>query len=330
LDQNKIKMRAAIFSLIVGLILFAAKISAFILTDSSAIFSDAAESVVHILATGVLVFSIYLSNKPPDKSHFYGHGNIEYFSAGFEGLLIIIAAITIIYTAVIDIVIGADPKNLNTGTLIIGAAGVINIFVGFYLIKQGKKTNSVALIADGKHVLTDSVTSIGVIFGLIMIMITGISLFDPIVAILVAVNIVYTGYKLIRSSFAELMNETDPELLKLIHNKLSAIKKIYWIDLHHLRFWKSADRVFIDFHLTLPYFFTIKQTHLEEEYLCKELTELMKGCDLRLHIDYCDESLCKYCNFDTCEVRTESKKSEIEWTVEKILGDPINKKSHIS
>ncbi len=330
MDQNKLKMRAALLSLIIGFVLFAAKIVAFLITDSSAVFSDAAESVVHILATTVVVYSIFLSNKPADETHFYGHGNIEYFSAGFEGLLVIIAAIIIIYTAIQDIVSGATPKNLDTGSLIIAGAGIVNIFVGLYLVKQGKRTNSVALIADGKHVLTDSFTSIGVIFGLILILVTGITLIDPIVAIIVALNIVYTGYKLIRNSFGDLMNETDPDLLKLLHEKLLEIKRMHWIDLHQLRFWKSADKVFIDFHLTLPYYFTIKQSHLEEEYICGNLNKILSGCEVRIHIDYCDDTLCKYCNFDTCEVRTEVKSEEIEWTVEKMIGEPINAKSHIS
>ncbi|MDZ7763078.1 MAG: cation diffusion facilitator family transporter [Melioribacteraceae bacterium] len=161
LETNiKIKKKAAWISLLVGLGMFAAKTTAYLITGSSAIFSDAAESVVHVMATSMALFSIILSSRPPDKSHLYGHGNIEYFSAGIEGLLIVIAALTIIYTSTVDILTGPELQKLGTGTIIIGAAGAVNLFLGFYLIRKGKQTNSLALIADGKHVLTELHTQV--------------------------------------------------------------------------------------------------------------------------------------------------------------------------
>ncbi|MCB0749599.1 MAG: cation diffusion facilitator family transporter, partial [Ignavibacteriae bacterium] len=131
-ENNNLKIRTAQLSLIVGLVIFVIKIVAYFITKSSAIFSDAAESVVHIIATGMVLYSIMLSARPPDKSHLYGHGNVEFFSAGIEGLLIIIAAITIIYYAVSDIILGAQPNQLNTGTILIGIAGFINTFLGLW------------------------------------------------------------------------------------------------------------------------------------------------------------------------------------------------------
>ncbi|PKL88558.1 MAG: cation diffusion facilitator family transporter [Ignavibacteriae bacterium HGW-Ignavibacteriae-2] len=329
-QQNKIKFRAAVISLVIGFILFIGKIVAYYLTNSSAIFSDAAESVVHIIATGLVLFSIYLSNKPPDRSHFYGHGNIEYFSAGFEGFLIICAATIIIYSAVLDLIHGASPENLDIGTLIVGAAGVINIFLGYYLIDQGKKTNSIALVADGKHVLTDAVTSIGVIVGLVLIIFTNFYILDQIVAIIVALNIVYTGYKLIRESIGELMNETDKQLLADLSEILRKIKKNYYIDLHHLRFWKSAERVFIDFHLTIPFYFSIKQSHLEDEYISRILKTQFPDSEVRIHMDYCGAELCKFCDYMECQERSFEKSDTVEWSVDKLLGNPINLKQHIS
>ena len=224
-DYTKLKKKTGLISLLVGLGMFAGKITAYFITDSNAIFSDAAESVVHVAATAMVLYSIYLSTKPPDKSHLYGHGNIEYFSAGIEGFLIILAAFTIIYTAVQDILTGITLQKLNIGTYIIGTAGLLNVLLGIYLLKQGKKTNSLALVADGKHVLTDSYTSIGVVIGLILVMITDIRLFDPVIAIIVAANILFTGYKLMRESFGELMNETDTELLQSITKKLNNLRK---------------------------------------------------------------------------------------------------------
>ena len=142
--------------------------------------------------------------------------NIEYFSAGVEGLFIIIASIYIIYNATIDIISGTVLTQLYIGIYIISSAGIINLVLGLYLIRIGKKTNSITLTADGMHVLTDSFTSIGVIIGIILVLVTGFEIIDPIVAILVAINILYTGYNLIRESIGGLMNETDKELLSQI------------------------------------------------------------------------------------------------------------------
>ncbi len=324
----RLKKKAALISLIVGFGMFGAKITAYLITGSSAIFSDAAESVVHVVATSMALYSIILSSRPPDKSHLYGHGNIEYFSAGIEGLLIVIAAITIIYTSAEDIILGSRPDKLSTGTIIIGAAGIVNLFLGFYLIRKGKDTHSLALVADGKHVLTDSYTSIGVIIGLLLVMLTDFYLLDPLFAIAVAFNILFTGYKLMRESVGGLMNETDPETLKIIVNKFHEIRKDYWIDLHHLRFWRSAEKVFIDFHLTIPYYFDIKTSHLEEEKIVDELNNILPEAHVRIHFDYCYPELCKYCDYKPCEVRKEDKSNSFDWTTDKLIGDPIEGKTH--
>lgn len=327
-ENIKLKKKAAIISLLVGLGMFAAKTTAYLITGSNAIFSDAAESVVHVMATTMALYSIILSSRPPDKSHLYGHGNIEYFSAGIEGLLIVIAAFTIIYTSVQDIIIGAIPEKLGTGTMIIAAAGIINLFLGIYLIKKGKQTHSLALVADGKHVLTDSYTSIGVIVGLVLVMLTDFYLLDPIFAIGVALNILYTGYKLMRESIGGLMNETDKDSLETLVDKLVVMKKDYWIDMHHLRFWKSAEKIFVDFHLTLPYYFNIKKSHVEEEVIVEDLNKVFYEAQVRIHLDYCYPELCKYCDYLPCEVREDEKTISIEWNAEKLIGDPIEEKTH--
>ncbi|NNG28267.1 MAG: cation transporter, partial [Ignavibacteriaceae bacterium] len=228
-NQIKLKKKAAWISLSIGIGMFFAKMGAYFVTNSSAIFSDAAESVVHILATTVALYSIILSSKPADESHRYGHGNVEFFSAGIEGMLILIAAIVIIYEAISDIIIGSVLKSLNTGALVIAAAGIINLVLGTYLIRTGKKTKSLTLIADGKHVLTDSVTSIGIVIGIILVMITDFVILDPIMAILIALNILYTGYRLIRESIGGLMMETDPVIIEKISRILSVNRKDHWI-----------------------------------------------------------------------------------------------------
>ncbi len=328
--EIRLKKKAAIISLSIGIGMFLAKMGAYLITGSAAIFSDAAESVVHVLATSMALYSIILSSKPADESHLYGHGNVEYFSAGVEGLLIVIAAIYIIYTATLDIIYGSNLKQLNIGVIIISFAGIINLVLGLYLVRIGKKTNSLTLIADGKHVLTDSYTSIGVIIGIIFVIITGFQLLDPIFAIAVAVNILFTGYKLVRESIGGLMNETDKELLNKIVAKLASLRKDYWIDIHWLRFWKSGDRVFIDFHLILPYYFTIKQSHLEEEEIENTLLKIVPNSQIKIHMDYCNPQLCRICNYEVCTVRTGDHTLNVKWDIDKMIGEPVYKEFHIT
>ena len=307
----------------VGFSMFVAKIGAYFLTGSAAIFSDAAESVVHIMATGMALFSIILSNKPPDESHPYGHNKVEYFSAGVEGFLIFTAAVVIIYSAVSDIIKGPELEKLDTGAIIIFLAAVINMFLGFYLVRIGKKTNSITLIADGKHVLTDSYTSAGVIVGVLLVIFTGYKLFDPIFAIAVGLNIIYTGYKLIRESVGGLMNEANQDVLKKIANVLRKNKKDYWIDIHELRYWQSGDRIFLDFHLLLPYYFNIQQTHKEENEIEEIFQNEFEGSQLKIHFDFCVPELCKYCNYNQCTVRSFPKNTDFDWDVKKMIGKPI-------
>ena len=327
-----LRKKAAIISMIVGLGMFVAKIGAYFITGSAAIFSDAAESVVHVLATGMALFSIVLSSKPADESHLYGHGNVEFFSAGIEGFLIIIAAFVIIYQGMHDLIVGTELKSLNIGVIIISGAGLINLILGFYLVRTGKKTNSLTLVADGKHVLTDAATSIGVIIGIAIVIITGLTYFDPLIAIIVALNIVYTGFKLIRESIGGLMLETDPEVLDKISEMLVSIKMNFWIDLHELRYWKSGDKVFIDFHLILPYYFTIEQSHKEEKRidaeLEKEFPNLPAGpasSQIKIHFDYCNPELCKFCGYNECTVRKEAKSKTFKWNTEKLVGNAVYK-----
>jgi len=320
-----LRKKAAYLSLAVGIGMFITKMTAYFITGSVAIFSDAAESVVHVAATGMALFSIILSAKPADETHLYGHGNVEYFSAGVEGFLIVFAAGVIIYQAILDIIAGPTLESLSIGVIFISVAGIVNLALGYYLIRTGKKTNSLTLVADGKHVLTDAVTSIGVIIGITLVLITDYVLLDPILAIIVALNIVFTGYKLIRESIGGLMHETNPEVLKRISDLLVAIKQDYWIDLHELRYWQSGDTTFMDFHLILPYYFTIEQSHNEEKRIDEELEKEYPNSQIKIHFDYCNYDLCKFCGYQKCDVRKDEKKINFEWNVQKLAGSAVYK-----
>jgi cation diffusion facilitator family transporter len=326
-NQNHLNLRkrAAFISLFIGIGMFIAKIGAYFITGSTAIFSDAAESVVHVFATSMALYSIIISSKPADESHLYGHGNVEFFSAGIEGLLIVIAAIVIIYESMYSLISGPELKSLNIGVIVIGGAGAVNLLLGIYLIRTGRKTDSITLIADGKHVLTDSATSIGIIIGILLVIFTGLEILDPLIAIIVAFNILFTGFKLMRESIGGLMLETDPTLLKNIADIIIKIKKEYWIDVHELRYWKSGDKVYIDFHLILPYYFTIEQSHNEEKFIEEELEKEFPNSQIKIHFDYCLPELCNFCTFQKCEVRKEERSIDFEWNLDKLVGNAVYK-----
>ena len=324
-EQLNLRKKAAYLSLAVGIGMFITKMTAYFITGSVAIFSDAAESVVHVAATGMALFSIILSSKPADETHLYGHGNVEYFSAGVEGFLIVFAAGVIIYQAILDIIAGPTLESLSIGVIFISAAGIVNLALGYYLIRTGKKTNSLTLIADGKHVLTDAITSIGVLVGITLVLITDYVMLDSILAIIVALNIVFTGYKLIRESIGGLMLETNPEILKTISDRLISIRKDYWIDLHELRYWQSGDKTFMDFHLILPYYFTIEQSHNEEKRIDEELQKEYPNSQIKIHFDYCNYDLCKFCGYEKCDVRKEEKRINFNWDIQKLAGNAIYK-----
>ena len=324
-EQLNLRKKAAYLSLAVGISMFITKMTAYFITGSVAIFSDAAESVVHVAATGMALFSIILSSKPADETHLYGHGNVEYFSAGVEGFLIVFAAGVIIYQAILDIIAGPTLESLSIGVIFISAAGIVNLALGYYLIRTGKKTNSLTLVADGKHVLTDAITSIGVLVGITLVLITDYVMLDPVLAIIVALNIVFTGYKLIRESIGGLMLETNPEILKTISDRLISIRKDYWIDLHELRYWQSGDKTFMDFHLILPYYFTIEQSHNEEKRIDVELQKEYPNSQIKIHFDYCNYDLCKFCGYEKCDVRKEEKRINFNWDIQKLAGSAVYK-----
>lgn len=187
-QQNRDARFAMWLSLIVGLLMLVSKVTAYLLTGSSAIFSDAAESVVHVVAVGFAVFSLWLSMRPAVPKFHYGYERITFFSAGFEGAMIVLAAGSIIFTTTQKWRHGLAYDHLGNGVILVLAAGVMNAFLGWYLLRLGRRNHSLILEADGKHVLTDSWTSFGVVAGLALVMMTGWKPFDPLVAFAIAAN----------------------------------------------------------------------------------------------------------------------------------------------
>ena len=234
---------------------------AYYITGSMGLLSDALESFVNLFAAVFALVMLTLSQKPADARHKYGHGKAEYFSSAIEGSLILVAAFTIIWAAIPRIMHPAPIENVNSGLLLSLLASLVNLGVGLMLIHHGKKSKSILLEADGRHLMTDVYTTVGVIAGIIMVMVTGWLIIDPIIAILVALNIIYTGYKLISRSASGLMDATIPEedLLK-ITTYLDSLK-VQQIEYHSLLTRVAGQRKFISLHLLIPGVWTVKKGH---------------------------------------------------------------------
>jgi cation diffusion facilitator family transporter len=263
------------------------------------------------------LYSLVLTSKPADKEHPYGHGKVEFFSAGFEGAMIIIAAFAIIAYAIRDIVYPREISSLDTGAGIIAGASIVNLVLGLYLIRTGRKTKSLILVADGKHVMTDSITSFGAVAALVLVLITGIKLFDPIVAIILAVNILWTGKHLVRESIGGLMNENDDNIINSIAEGLEGERKKYpdWIDVHRLRYWKSGDKYMVDFHLIVPYYKSVSESHQTVDLVEHEIINALKTKQVEslIHLDPCNPRCCYICSMPECPVRKEPKSKYIKW-----------------
>lgn len=235
-----------------GILMFTGKAAAYFLTGSAAILSDAAESVVHVAAVSFAAFSLRLSAKPPDRRFSFGYERITFFSAGFEGALIVLAAITILFTAVSKWLADLPLERLGTGTLIILLASVINGGLGAYLIRTGRRNRSLILEANGRHVLTDCGTSLGVVGGLGLVLLTGWRPFDPLCAIAVALNILWSGGRLVWRSASGLMDYSDPPTGLRIRRRLDALCSRHGVEYHGVRFRNAGYRVIIHVHLLFP------------------------------------------------------------------------------
>ena len=276
--DRKEQLVAIRLSLVTGLVMLAGKWYAYGITGSAAILSDAAESVVHIAAVAFAAFSLWLSHQPADPSHPYGHEKISFFSAGTEGFLIILAAVFIIVESVKKLIGGVVLSNLDTGTAIVLGASAVNLALGLYLVRRGRKHRSLILEANGKHVLTDSWTSFGVVAGLGLTMLTGWLFFDPIVAILVALNILWSGGKLIRQSVGGLMDEGDPALERTLRGVLDAETARRGLQYHQLRYRQSGNTAWVEYHLLFP-----RNTLLGEAHRAGTEIELAVAGALGMH-----------------------------------------------
>ena len=259
-------------SLAVGVAMIVVKLAAWWITQSAAILSDAAESVVHIVAVGFAAFSLRLSYLPANERFNYGYERVSFFSAGFEGATIIVAAVYILHEALLRWRVGAAPEQLGTGLLLVGCACLANLWLGYHLLTTGRRLGSLILEANGRHILTDVWTGAGVFAGLLLVLATGWKPFDSLVAVVVAVNILWSGARLVWRSIKGLMDYADPRSGEKITGELARICPSAGVEFHEVRYRSTGSRTIIEVHLLFPYETPLGKAHEAATRVERELT----------------------------------------------------------
>lgn len=313
--------RVQLWITILSVVLFITKIIAYYQTHSLAILSDALESIVNVLAGFIGLYSLYVAAKPRDLEHPYGHGKAEFVSAAIEGGLIVAAGIMIIYETVANIVRNEPIHELDMGLWLVGATAVINFVAGSFCLRMGKKNKSLALQASGKHLQVDTYSTLGIIAGLLIILVTKLYWLDKLIALGMSLLIIYNGYKIIRSSLAGIMDEADTQLLGRFIEVLNNNRKENWIDLHNLRVIKYGSLLHIDCHLTVPWYLNIHEAHKEIDRLSDLIRqEFGDSIEFFVHTDGCLSFSCSICNKD-CRERQKPFEKRVEWNLSNIISD---------
>jgi cation diffusion facilitator family transporter len=296
------------------------KFAAYFITNSVAIFTDAAESIVNVLAGVMGLYALYLSAKPADTSHPFGHGRVELISATVEGAMIAVAGAIIIFEAVRDLMDPAGVSSLDIGLLLIIFAAAVNYIVGTIAVKKGMKNRSIALESSGKHLRTDTLSSVGIIIGLSIVFLGGKlgynwDILDPIIALLFGAFIIITGAGVIKKAMDGIMDKVDVEILEEISSCLNEHRSDDWIDIHNLRVIKYGSKLHVEMHLTLPFDMTIQEVETENSRMHESVeSKFGDSVDLMMMPEPCKEFSCMHCKRDCVERRAEFIE-KIVWNV---------------
>ena len=305
-EDARIRLRAGLISLTVALLMLAAKYQAYRMTGSTAVLSDALESIVNVVAAVFALGGLVFAGRPADRNHPYGHGKIEFFSAAFEGGLIAFASVVIVYEAVLILLAGAAVRQISAGAVIVLVTGLVNLVLGWYLVRTGRRYNSLTLVADGKHVIADFWTSAGVVVGLLLVQLTGLAWLDPLVALLVALSLMWTGFRLVRHAAGGLLDEEDPALLSRVLAALQRYVGHGVIRVHHLRAIRSGRFHHVEAHLVVPEFWSVDRAHgVSEDVAALVIHDLGVEGEMVFHTDPCHRIYCATCDLEDCPIRRE-------------------------
>ena len=319
-DDARIRLRAGLISLVVATLMLAAKYQAYRLTGSTAVLSDALESIVNVVAAVFALGGLIFAGRPADRNHPYGHGKIEFFSAAFEGGLIAFASVLIVYEAIRSLLAGPEVRQIGAGVLIVLGSGLVNLALGVYLVRTGRRYASLTLVADGQHVLADVWTSGGVVIGLGLVHLTSRAWLDPLVALLVALWLMWTGFRLVRHAAGGLLDEEDPMLLNRVLGALQRYVGGGVIRVHHLRAIRSGRFQHVEAHLVVPEFWSVERAHdVSEDVAARVMRDLGVEGEMVFHTDPCHRVYCTVCDLDECPIRREPFRKVTPLTLEEAV-----------
>jgi len=305
-EDASIRLRAGLISLVVALLMLAAKYQAYRMTGSTAVLSDALESIVNVVAAVFALGGLVFAGRPADRNHPWGHGKIEFFSAAFEGGLIAFASVVIVFEVAQILIAGAEVRQISAGVLIVLGTALVNLGLGWYLVRTGRRYDSLTLVADGKHVIADFWTSAGVVVGLLLVRLTGLVWLDPLVALLVALSLMWTGFKLVRHAAGGLLDEEDPVLLARVLDALQKYVGHGVIRVHHLRAIRSGRFHHLEAHLVVPEFWSVERAHdVSEDVAARIIKDLGVEGEMVFHTDPCHRIYCATCDLEPCPIRRE-------------------------
>ncbi|MFN7491026.1 MAG: cation diffusion facilitator family transporter [Chryseotalea sp.] len=309
-------------TLIVGGLLMGLKFLAYYLTQSSAILTDAIESIVNVLAGSFALYSLYYAAKPKDEDHPYGHGKIEFLSTGVEGGMVTLAGVAMTIKGISAFFNPHDLQNIDIGLGISFFSGIVNFLLARVLIKKGTALNSSTMVSDGKHLLTDTWSSAGLVLGLIVIYFTNLFWIDYVITIGLGIFISITGFKLIQESIFNLLDKADYGKIEHLISVLNTKRNPSWIDIHNLRVVKYGSVVHVDCHMTLPWYYTLEESHKEVDDLDKlATTEFSHEIEFFIHADPCLPKSCSICEMKDCKVRKNDFVKRLEWNMSNVLPD---------
>lgn len=316
-------------AIVTGILLLGVKLYTWLITGSNAILSDALESIVNVVASSFALYSVVLAAHPQDENHPYGHGKIEFLSVGLEGSLIMIAGLATITKAIYNFFYPQEITAIDLGAGLTAFSGLVNYGMSQLLIRKGRELNSLTMVGDGRHLLTDVYSSIGLLIGLAVLYFTKLVWLDNLIAIGFSGFIIYSGYRLLRDSISGIMDEADLQLINQVIKILNQNRRKNWMDIHNLRIIKYGHELHIDCHATIPWFFTLRESHTEVKLIDELISNTMANeVEFFIHADPCEPPhSCAICLKDNCSVREQAFGKKVEWKLENVL---LNQKHDIN
>jgi len=319
---SKQNLKVQYFVTALTIVVFLLKVVTYILTHSLSVLSDSLESVVNIVATIVGSYSLFVASKPKDKDHPYGHGKAEFVSAAFQGTLIIGIGCLIIYKAIDSFIHPVSLQNLNNGIWLLVIIAIINLVTALVLNRIGKKNKSLAILASGKLFQIDFFTTAAIVIGIILLLVTGYQKIDALIALFLGIYVIFDGYKIVRQSLAGIMDEADMVLLKEVITEINLSRNAKWIDLHNLRVIRYGSLLHIDCHLTVPWYYNVKEAHeAMDDFTGLIQNKFGDSVEFFVHTDGCMPFSCPICTIENCEQRIAPFEKKLNWNIENVLSN---------